>query len=360
MSVPVWLIATTFEPRGSSLYTLRLAAALPEFGFEPVIVCTSSARLSARSRQRLTLLDAPWLTRAFLRPFGIRRLLRKYNGPPPMLIHAQHRGVAGAAMVLANKLGCPYLVTIHDILAPIQTLEVMPDRLGGIVAVSPSVQRDLVVAAGVPADLVHVIPNGVVLPCNPVLPASSGDDRIPVVGTAGALEPIKGVTYFLMAAELILAAGHDVEFVIAGSGPDEEPLRQVARSLDIANRVTFVTHVQEYGPILDAFDVFVMPSLEQGLGTVMLEAMALGRPVVATRVGGIADFLVDGEHALLVPKANHVVLADKVQTLLDNPARARALAARGQAFVRDRFSVERMAQETANLYHAVLSHRKNA
>lgn len=355
MGVPVWLLATTFEPRGSSLYTLRLASSLPEFGFDPLVVCNSTAHVPSKCRQRITFIEAPWLGHGWLRPFGIRRLLNELRGSTPALLHAQHRGTAMAVMGLANRLRCPYILTIHDLLAAEDSLDVLPEQLGALIAVSPSVQRDLVTAVGLPRGLVHVIPNGVELPSHPLAPVGPDRGRIPVVGTAGALEPIKGLTYFLMAAELILSAGHDVEFVIAGTGPDEESLRRAARALDIANRVTFVGHVQEYSTILDAFDVFVIPSLEQGLGTVMLEAMAIGKPVVATRVGGIADFLVDGEHALLVPKANHVVLADKIQYLLDNPSRARSLATAGQALVRDRFSVERMTDETAQLYQQVLA-----
>ena len=109
-------------------------------------------------------------------------------------------------------------------------------------------------------------------------------------------------------------------------------------------------------PIIETFDVFVLPGLEQGLGTIMLEAMALGKPVVATRVGGVADFFVDGEQALLVEKENHVVLGDKIEMLLDFPEKARKLAITGQNFVRERFPTQRMVAETANLYpHILLS-----
>ncbi|MGL5096752.1 MAG: glycosyltransferase family 4 protein, partial [Planctomycetia bacterium] len=179
--------------------------------------------------------------------------------------------------------------------------------------------------------------------------------RVPVVGVASPLEPVKGILYFLLAAELILSSGQDVEFLVAGSGPDEEILRRAAEKLELTNRVTFVGYLQSYTPILDAVDVFVMPSLEQGLGTIMLEAMARGKPVVATKVGGIADYFIDGEHALLVPPGDHVALAEKIQFLLDNPDRARVLAVGGQGLVRRQFSVDRMAAETADLYRRVLA-----
>jgi glycosyltransferase involved in cell wall biosynthesis len=125
--------------------------------------------------------------------------------------------------------------------------------------------------------------------------------------------------------------------------------------MDIEQRVTFVPHITSFAKIIETFDLFVLPSITQGLGSIMLEAMALGRPVVATRVGGVADFVVDGEHALLVEKANHVMLADKIEMLLDFPDKARQLSINGQALVRDKFTAQRMGEDTARLYADVLS-----
>lgn len=353
MGIPVWLLASSFEPRGSSIYTLHLATRLPEYGYDPTIVCSSAAHIPARMRPQLQIVEIPWLMHRVLGHIGIRRLINQTK-EPPALVHAQHRGLADQVVTFAGRLDRPYLLTVHNLLPPEGVLPVLADRLAGIVAISPSVERDLVLQCGVPAELVTMIPNGVQPPPMPRLPAPRSANAIPVVGAASALEPIKGLAYFLLSAELILSAGCDVEFLIAGSGPDEEDLRRATQILDIANRVTFVGYVHEYRQILETFDVFVMPSLEQGLGTVMLEAMALGKPVVATRVGGIADFFIDGVHAMLVPPANHVVLAEKIQYLLDCPDKARTLAAAGQQFVRDRFSVERMVRETADLYQAVM------
>jgi glycosyltransferase involved in cell wall biosynthesis len=279
---------------------------------------------------------------------------------PPALIHAQRANLDTLALTLADKLDVPYIISVQDVLAHEQSFRVLPERLGAIIAVSPSVRNDLIHSANVPEDLVCVIPNGVEVSMDLSLPPPRDEKKIPIVGTASALEESKGLTYFLMAAELILSSGHDVEFVIAGSGPEEEMLRRLAQHLDIANRVTFVPYLQEYTHVLDTFDVFVLPSLQQGLGTIMLQAMALGKPVVATSVGGIADFCSDNLHALLVPPANHIVLAEKIRHLLDNPQKARKLATAGQQLVRSDFSVEQMAQATAQRYQKVLATRPQA
>lgn len=349
----VWLVATTFEPRGSSLYTLRLARYLPELGIRPVIVCESDRFIPARLRSQIDVRVVPRMRHRWLGSLALSRLARDES--PASIVHSQRRGLERIGEELADEFGCPHLLTVHNAVPPNTVLEVAPHHLSRIVAVSPSVQRDLILHAFVPANLLRMIPSGVDVPDLPRIPASRDPETIPVVGTAAALEPSKGVLYFLMAAELILSAGHDVEFLVAGSGPDEDMLRRAAQHLEISNRVTFATHVVSYTQVIETLDVFVLPSVEQGLGTIMLEAMALGKPVVATRVGGVVDFVVDGEHALLVDKENHVVLADKIELLLDFPEKARQLAIRGQELVRQQFSAERMARETAQLYREVLA-----
>lgn len=358
MGAPIWLIASNFEPRGRTLYTLRLAAHLPEFGFEPVIVCQSASRIHPKLRSTLKIIEVPRLAGGFLHSLAVRRLVQQHSGNRPALIHAQRQSLSEVAIELADRLDCPYLVTIHDLMPADRTLTVDIDRLEAIIAVSPSVERDLVIGAGVPAQLIRTIASGVDLPSSPRIPALRETNDIPIVGCASALEPVKGIAYFLMAAELVLSSGYDVEFLVAGSGPDEQTLRRAAQHLDIANRVTFVNYLHDYGKILDTFDVFVCPSLQQGLGTLMLEAMALSKPVVASKVGGIADFFVDGEHALLVPPENHVILADKIRHLLDNPDKSRSLALAGQQFVRKRFPAERMTRETARLYEEILQRQR--
>lgn len=352
--IPVWLLASDFEPRGSSLYTLRLATHLREFGFASTIVCESARRIPSRVRSGLEIIEVPRLTSALLGNFAIRQLLKAHSKSPPRLIHAQRRNLDLCALELAQEFEVPYLITVHDRLPPEQSLRVHPEWLAAVIAVSPSIERDLVLGAGVPAEIVRVLPSGVDVPDNLKLPPLRNPRYAPVVGAASALEPVKGLAYFLLAAELILSSGYDVEFLIAGSGPDEETLRRAAQHLDIANRVTFATHVTRYTEVIDTVDLFVAPSLEQGLGTVMLEAMAQGKPVVATNVGGIADFLVDGVHALLIPPANHVIMAEKIKSLLDNPEKARRLATNALAFVREKFSVTRMTTGTSDLYRTIL------
>lgn len=356
MQTRVWLIASSFEPRSSTLYTLRLLGRLAEFGVSPRLVCSSAAQIPMRLRTALDVVEAPYLHNRFWRRFNLRRFVEGVAENPPDLLHAQRRIHLPAALEIAELLDRPCVATVHE--SP-QTLQRLPhaSRLKAVLAANRSVERDLAARLSIPAEIVHFTPTGVEVPPEPAHLEGNGKQSLPVVGMASVLDPAKGAMYFLMAADLILSSGQDVEFLIAGTGPDEQTLRRAARKLDIAHRVTFVGHTFDYRELLSAVDLFVSPSLEEGLAVIVLEAMAMGLPVVAAKVGGMSELFKDNEHLFFVPPANHSALAEKVQMLLDNPAKAKRVAAVGREYIRKEFSVERMVRDAAEVYQSVLGAR---
>jgi glycosyltransferase involved in cell wall biosynthesis len=152
----------------------------------------------------------------------------------------------------------------------------------------------------------------------------------------------------------VLASHPEVQFLIAGAGPEEENLRRLVRELNIVEAVTFVPNLYDFSTALEAMDIFCLPSLRQGLGTIMLDAMGRGIPVIATGVGGVYSVVSDGETGLVVPPSNSTRLAERILELLEDPLRARNLAANGRELVREEFNVERMVQETAELYREIV------
>ncbi|HUF37494.1 MAG TPA: glycosyltransferase family 4 protein, partial [Anaerolineales bacterium] len=171
---------------------------------------------------------------------------------------------------------------------------------------------------------------------------------------AGPLEAIKGLPFLLGAAAKVLRNRQDVEFLIAGSGPEEEGLRRLARELEISGHVTFVPNLLDFTESLAAMDIFCLPSLRQGLGTIMLEAMALGKPVIATGVGGVYSVVREGETGLVVPPQDSSRLAERILELLNDPVRARAIGESGRRLVQSEFNVETMVRRTAELYREIL------
>jgi glycosyltransferase involved in cell wall biosynthesis len=349
----VLLLAGRFEVRGSCAYTLRLAAGLEKQNIAARIVTPDARLVESRVRGRLRIAEVRRLGTPVWGQLADRFLLSEARREPPHVIHIQtlraHRYGSG----LARRLGRPYVLTVHK--HPDENAALRIDRRDcrQIIAVSESVRDELLRRCGLPAELVTVIPSGVdtTVPADVHLPLEPG--RVPVIGTAGPLEAVKGLPWFLGAAQHVLEVRSDVEFLVAGAGPEEANLRRVARELGIAEKVTFVPYLLSFTESLAATDIFVLPSLQQGLGTIMLEAMALSRPVIATSVGGIASVIQDGESGLIVPPQNSGELARRILELLDQPALARALGTRAREIVVERYNVETMVERTAEIYRHV-------
>ena len=178
-----------------------------------------------------------------------------------------------------------------------------------------------------------------------------------IVLAVGALVPHKGHRHLVEACPKLVAAVPDVHVVIAGEGPLRSSLEELARALWVAPRVHLVGRVDGVEGWLPSADVFCMPSVEEGLGTSVLDAMAAGVPVVGTRAGGIPEMVRDGVEGLLVAPADPEALAAALLRLLLAPA---ARARTGAAPVRrvdDAFRVDRMVSETLAVYEDVIRER---
>jgi glycosyltransferase involved in cell wall biosynthesis len=346
------LVAPRFEVRGSCATTLRLLERLPAAGVKVDLVCPNAQLIDPVRRKKLPIREVPWLEVPVLRRVALRGLGGAPGAKVPDVIHVQSRRMLWAATHVAKRLAKPLVLTIHDYLRPRERLRLDQAVCRKIIAVSDAVRNDLLARTGLPSDLVTVVASGVETVFDeirmPLVP-----DHVPVIGTAGPLESAKGFPYFLGAARHVLLTGRDVEFLVAGAGPEEANLRRLARTLGIAHKVTFVPYLLDFRHSLEAMDIFCLPSLQQGLGTVMLQAMALGRPVIASGVGGVHTIVREGETGLLAPPSNSAELAARMIDLLENPVRARAIGEAARRLVEAGFSVEQMVQKVVAVYSEV-------
>lgn len=177
-----------------------------------------------------------------------------------------------------------------------------------------------------------------------------------VVGMVARLASQKGVTYFLKAAAM-LARDYKVNFVIIGDGPLRRQLEEEALSLGIKDRVVFTGERHDIPYLLPAFDVFVLSSLTEGFPLTILESLAAGCPVVATRVGGIPEIIRDNFNGLLVEPADPAGLAIAVASLLSDPKKAAAMGQAGKALVKEKFTAAVMARKVEEEYKNLLSNR---
>lgn len=350
----VLLFAGPFAVRGQCTYTLRLAEFLPAAGFRAAVACPDARSVPAETRRELQIREYPHLFQPILGRVVQEILLRQLLVDPPEIIHAQTPSALPGATWLARQLERPLVVTLHDYLPDRTFLRLDRAVCRRVITVCDAVRDHLADRHRISKDLMTVIPSGVGCqrrqPLEPVLQPA----KVPVIGTAGPLEAVKGFPYFLAAAARVLATGRDVEFVVAGAGPEEHNLRRLSRELGIVEHVTFLSNLLDFSPAMEAMDIFCLPSLRQGWGTVMLEAMALGRPVISTNVGGLSHVVRDGETGLLAPPSDSGQLAARMLELLNDPVKARRLGHAAREEVTAQYNVERMVQQTADVYHTVM------
>ena len=224
------------------------------------------------------------------------------------------------------------------------------------VAVSRFVASRLHDHFGVPDSKIRVIPNAVDVGEPPRPDAGlraelAGDATTPLVLTVARLDAQKGIGHLLDAAVAIPEA----VFIVAGDGPDRAALESKAVALGVGARVRFLGHRRDVPALLGIADLFVLPSLYEGLPLSVLEAMAAGVPVVATAAGGTGEVIRDGETGTLAPPGNSHALADGIRSALADRERALRLAAAARQLVEREHSTSAMVAATSRLYGELLA-----
>lgn len=175
-----------------------------------------------------------------------------------------------------------------------------------------------------------------------------------VFGTAVVLSKQKGIPHLLDAIPSVLAAVPRARFVVAGDGPLRAELEAAARAKGLEGRVLFPGYRRDVPQLLSAFDVYVLPSLWEGLPLALLEAMALGRPIVCTSVGGNPEIVRDGENGLVVPPADPGALAAALSRVGNDEALRAAMRSRNTERFRDHFSLASMTRAHEALYERLV------
>ena len=180
------------------------------------------------------------------------------------------------------------------------------------------------------------------------------DSETCLIGTVGRLTPVKGITYLLQAARVLLRRGTNVKVLIVGEGSIRQDLLTQTHDLGISDNVVFLGHREDTDELLQALDVFVLPSLSEGIPMALLEAMAACRAIVASRVGGIPEIVEDGFEGFLVEPMDVDGLAERCRQLIEYPEFARKMGEQGRKRVERDFSATAMADRVALVYKELL------
>ena len=273
--------------------------------------------------------------------------------------------LAGAPVVIASiRDRAPYLTAVQ------KRVQRFLCRFADCVLVNANAVRDWLIAQGYDASKIVVIPNGVELErfredvdSGRMLSELGLPHGAPVVGVVSRLIRLKGLEQFLEAAVLVTRRFPAARFLVVGdTNPNDRSywsvLTQLTSQLGLSDRVVFAGLRTDVPAILASVTVSVMPSLNEALSNVLLESMAAGAPVVATRVGGTPEAVQDGVNGLLVPPGEPVPLANAICDLLADPALAARLGHAARQSVNERFSIERMVATTQRLYVSLLERRR--
>ncbi|MFN8473389.1 MAG: glycosyltransferase family 4 protein [Anaerolineae bacterium] len=355
---------------GSEQAILILLAALDRSRWEPVVVHHPEAGVAPLAAGAASLGVRTWAIPRMLGQDGLRHLVsfvRDLRALQPAVFHA-HLVQPLACMyprLAAILAGVPAVVATEHLFVevpwqrPLRAEQLLARGMDRYIAVSHALARRLREAVDLPAEKLQVVHNGIPLaPYAATTPQThawrpSNTRQRPRVLTVARLHPQKGLSYLLRAA----CSVSDATFALAGDGPEREALETEVRERGLADRVVFLGHRTDVPALLAQSDLFVLPSLFEGLPLSVLEAMAAGKPVIATAVGGTGEAVTDGETGLLVPPADSAALASAIQRVLSDPALSHRLGAAGQARAQQEFSAETMSRRTTDIYAEILETR---
>jgi glycosyltransferase involved in cell wall biosynthesis len=230
-------------------------------------------------------------------------------------------------------------------------------RFDRVVCVSPEVQQ-LIVQAGLAASRTCVISNGIDV-CRFAMAAPTLEraaDTV-MIGLVGRLVPEKGFDLALTAASEFLKRHPEAHVVLAGDGPARHELQTLASRVGLNDRVSFLGARADMPGVYRSLDVMVLPSLNEGMPMTVLEAMAAGVPVIATRVGALPDVIHHGENGLLFEPGDAQAFRDAIEHLLSHPGERTRIGLAGQRWVLEKATIRRTAENYVNEYSGLVAQR---
>lgn len=323
--------------------------------FELAVACPEGDLATAVRRAGFPVFVYPGANRSFSWEalWSLRRHMRSWR---PRIVHT-HGALAGR--VAGRLSGARVIYTKHGMAASeeqaiqVRSAGALARRaavrlfLDRIVAVSDAVARSLT-AQGARPERIHVIPGGVDLSAYPSTP----QPLVPgVIGTLGRLQKEKGFDVLLDAMGQLRG---EARLLLGGEGLLSEELPELSHVLGVADLVEFRGFVRDVPAFMAEMGLFVLSSRSEGLGLVLIEAMAAGRPVVATHVGGVPEVVVHGKTGLLVPPEDPNALAEAIRQVLADPDLAGRMGEAGRRRAELLYGADRMAEQTLALYEELV------
>ena len=374
MVIHILHIITRLDVGGSTENTMISVTRMPHSEFSCGLISGWTANPPAGLAEVLSQANVPWVqVRHLRRPVNpiadcsaLWQLTRAIRRMGVDIVHTHSSKAGFLGRLAARMAGVRHIVhtphghVFEEYFSPVATRTFIAlERLAArwtdyIVTLSDEEAKEhLRQRIGRPEQFV-TIPSGVDLDAVTAAPPVRLAPEGPLITAVARLVPIKGLQYLVEAAPEILQRCPGARFLLVGDGEMRPMLEAQARSLGVSERVHFAGYRKDVASILAGADAVVLPSLNEGMGRVLVMAMALGKPIVATRVGGVPELLGAGEAGLLVPPRDALALAEGITKLLQDPSLTSAVGEAGRRRA-PRYSAESMLEALAKLYRKVMA-----
>ncbi|MFC1674787.1 glycosyltransferase family 4 protein [Candidatus Omnitrophota bacterium] len=347
---------------GITSYVLTLAKGIKSGGHAVYAATSTGDRLQELQREGIEYIRVPLRTKSEASPkvlFSFFRLLcavRKYDID---IIHSHSRTTQVVGALLAGFSQAAHISTCHGFFKKRLSRRICSCWGRRVIAISKEVKKHLIDDFGVKEEIIRVIHNGIdtdrfARGRESGLKKKFGLKDGPVVGIIARLSDVKGQVYLVEAMQEVVSQIPEAQLVIAGSGRMEKELKDLTARLDLRKSVYFIPTVADTRELLSVMDVFVMPSLKEGLGLALMEAMACGLPVVGSNVGGIKSLIKHKENGLLVEPKDVKQLSLAILELLRNKEKGADYGQRARELIIRDFSKDEMVRKTIEVYKECL------
>jgi len=360
-------VITGLRPGGAELLLLNVAPRLVNMGWEVDVVCLREGQLAADFEKLgihaicLDVSKGDWRA-----PWRLRKAIRSFK---PHIIHGHlFESEVMTCLGTLDRLDIPLVFTRHGLDVFRRSFfyrlvnAVVTRRSRYVIAISDPIGK-MCLNEKMPADKILRVWNGVDTARFSMLKESErlavraryNLDRCLVVGSVGRLSEEKGHYYLLEAWKKVMEVFPDARLLLIGDGPLRGRLESLSQKWGIDSRVRFLgIHIDDLPELLNCLDVFVLPSVSEGLGIALIEAMAVGCPVIASRVGGIPD-LVSPEYGILVEPGDSVSLAESIIELLRDLPRRQRMCSAARSRVESDFNIDDMVKRLDSIYKSAIS-----
>jgi len=355
-------LTTHLNKGGITSYIVSLAMQLKKKGHVISVASSGGELVDAIKKDSISHIDIPIRTKCEISPKELFSflILRKYLKEENIdIIHAHTRVTQVLGTMLSKKLKIPLITTCHGFFKPKFHRKKIPCWGNRVVAISKGVKDHLINDFNIKENNISLVHSGINVD-NAKECSSQQKEEIKskfniskdnyVVGTISRFSDVKGLDYLLKAAQIILKDKDNFVFLLIGAGKEEEKLKEISKELGIQDKVRFITSFQDSKKFFSVMDVFVMPSIQEGLGLAILEAQLHKVPVVASNVGGIPEIVRHNSTGILIePKDQHSLAQAILQLKNDNNLRSSIIEKAYQMVISD-FSLKQMAERIENIY----------